>query len=1454
MEQDFNVNRSFIINCDKLISVNASNNLIIESSYNGIDLSGKSIIFDGHVDLSGVICDNMSISNISEISSNFMYVDNIEVPNSIRLKYNSVNDGYIKNVRVGSNLGNYIGRSDAYFTYINVSGGDSSFNDSLYINKNLRVDGILSISNELLINGINFASIETSFNIYKATIERNFFSAKILTKDISAANISISNDLVVKKTSYINDINIRGQLLNNVLKVQAPFTIDPSEYNNASGTLIINGDLTIKGAKTSIQSSIVEIDDISIRLASKLANILDLSNANAGLTISNVASLKYNGTVWNFSGGQLSVENKKVLLIDDISYAKRTFDLCFNAFKTDFSSSFFRLKRNIDNSYNATYTRSQIDSSFILKSNFDLSWLALKSYIDSSYVSKTQLTISFDTIRTLMDVSYVAKNIYQNTEYQNTVYQNTYERLGQTITNLSGGTNNRWGTCVAINEEGNIFAGTSSTFLRIYKYNDISWVKISPDIYGASAVSLNSAGNIVAISDRSFTNFTGQVSVYRYVIDNSWVKISQFTTVGVADDAISLNSSGTILAVGSPYENATGFYSGSTRVYKYITDGSWVPLGQTISGESAYSYAGYSVSLNSSGSILAIGASYNNNAGGTYSGQVRIYRFTNDTSWVLISQDIDGTSTDDNFGFSVSLNGDGTLVACGAMADPRTGYAKVYKYISDGSWIPQGQTIYGEATNDEFGVAVSLNKQGNILGIGAPYNDGSGNFSGHVRVYTYNDVSWIQIATDIDGDMPNDELGTSIALNGMGNRFVVGAPYSYSAPNTYSGRGYVKVYNYQSIIVSTTSIIIPSSFTNSFNSFTEKLDISYLLNSVFEASHNNIKTNFDISFASINMANIDVSSIVIETINTKHNSQRFGNSLWNIIGQDISSNKKVAISNDGNVVAMSSSNYDTVNAGRVYIYELSYNNWNSLGTNAIVGLSDDELGYSLALSSNGRIVAASSLYKDASAGQVRLFELSNNTNSWIQKGSNVNGPRPASESGYSISLAGNGNRIAIGAWKDNSNGTNAGALRVYDFSASINDWRQQGQTIAGISGSFEGYVTALSSDGQTLASGSILTTISGTNVFISGLVKTFTISGTSWTSKGIINGPDISFGRSIKLSANGNAIVIGSPGSVYTTTISNNTIITGSITNMGQAYVYGYNGGTRWTQLGQALRGISGGDEFGSSVSMSNDGTLISVGSNNNNFNRGHVRVFTYANNYWYQLSNTINGKTSSSRAGLHALCGDGSTLIQSNNTYNTVYGINKTLTLNAPLTTINTTISGDLVVTGKAILKSFRISNKHIFDVSINGYSSHYLASSDTSASIVDYYSNVGSIYNKVLKIDACGNISNYSGLYGGVSDSRLKENIVNCSPKLEDLLKVRVVNYNLKGYDSNKYIGVLAQELEELFPELVVQDNTPERLKSVKYSSFTPMLIKAFQEQQILINNLKARLEELENLNFES
>jgi hypothetical protein len=104
-------------------------------------------------------------------------------------------------------------------------------------------------------------------------------------------------------------------------------------------------------------------------------------------------------------------------------------------------------------------------------------------------------------------------------------------------------------------------------------------------------------------------------------------------------------------------------------------------------------------------------------------------------------------------------------------------------------------------------------------------------------------------------------------------------------------------------------------------------------------------------------------------------------------------------------------------------------------------------------------------------------------------------------------------------------------------------------------------------------------------------------------------------------------------------------------------------------------------------------------------------------------------------------------------------------------------------------------------------------------------------------------GNVVNTNNSYGAYSDIKIKENITDATSKLTDLLKVKIKNYNLIG-DNKKQLGVIAQELEEVFPNMVeeIKDyNSNETIKSVKYSVFVPMLIKAVQELSDKITTLE-------------
>jgi hypothetical protein len=117
-------------------------------------------------------------------------------------------------------------------------------------------------------------------------------------------------------------------------------------------------------------------------------------------------------------------------------------------------------------------------------------------------------------------------------------------------------------------------------------------------------------------------------------------------------------------------------------------------------------------------------------------------------------------------------------------------------------------------------------------------------------------------------------------------------------------------------------------------------------------------------------------------------------------------------------------------------------------------------------------------------------------------------------------------------------------------------------------------------------------------------------------------------------------------------------------------------------------------------------------------------------------------------------------------------------------------------------------------------------------------------------------GNLANRNGTYGTISsDIRLKENIVPATSKLEDLLKLNVVNFNLKDdQDKKKQLGFIAQEFKQVFPSLVYEKDTREYDEQgnlisgledtlgIQVGMEFAILVKAIQE-------LEARVKELEN-----
>jgi hypothetical protein len=169
-------------------------------------------------------------------------------------------------------------------------------------------------------------------------------------------------------------------------------------------------------------------------------------------------------------------------------------------------------------------------------------------------------------------------------------------------------------------------------------------------------------------------------------------------------------------------------------------------IGNDIDGLTAGDFSGQSVSINSAGNIIAIGALYNYSDGNSIGeGYVRIYENINN-EWIQLGQTILGEFIGDQFGQSVSLNSSGNIIAIGANASSENGTASgnvsIYQY-NNNFWSQLGQNIEGESSFDQSGISVSLNFDGDIIAIGAWENDGNGEGSGHARVYEFNGINWI---------------------------------------------------------------------------------------------------------------------------------------------------------------------------------------------------------------------------------------------------------------------------------------------------------------------------------------------------------------------------------------------------------------------------------------------------------------------------------------------------------------------------------------------------------------------------------------------------------------------------------------------------------------------------------------------------------------------------------------
>ena len=296
--------------------------------------------------------------------------------------------------------------------------------------------------------------------------------------------------------------------------------------------------------------------------------------------------------------------------------------------------------------------------------------------------------------------------------------------------------------------------------------------------------------------------------------------------------------------------------------------------------------------------------------------------FNNDKKkWELSDQFI-------NFSGLVKMSHDGNTVA---IANEEINQVQVYT-LNENKWINKGLKFEGDA-GDNLGCSLALSHDGSIIAIGSKNKSSDKNKNGVVKVYEYKNSQWNKLGKTIEGNVNNEELGSSLDLNSDGYRIVIG-----------SGNGNVRTFGYNGSIW----LEITEQLTNNLETDTE-FGFSVAMNSIGNiiviGEPNGISTDGKIT-----------GKITIYELSSNQ---------WNILGKPIYGKSEgdnlgtCVLINDDDTKVYSSSTSSFNEKGEVRFFKFLNNNWEEY-IDPLVGKSEgNKFGTSISINSNGNILSVS---------------------------------------------------------------------------------------------------------------------------------------------------------------------------------------------------------------------------------------------------------------------------------------------------------------------------------------------------------------------------------------------------------------------------------------------------------------------------------------------------------------
>lgn len=386
-----------------------------------------------------------------------------------------------------------------------------------------------------------------------------------------------------------------------------------------------------------------------------------------------------------------------------------------------------------------------------------------------------------------------------------------------------------------------------------------------------------------------------------------------------------------------------------------------------------------------------------------------------------VGQDLQGEDPDDFFGSDVAISDDGNTVIISALSNDgganNGGSVRVFT-LENGQWIQKGFDIDGIISFDDFGQSVTCSSDGNRIAIAASGNDNDFNGAGEVKVYDWNGFFWDQIGEDINGDTFGANFGEDMEMTPDGNTLIVGGQYAENIAG--DGVGSVRVFDLDN-----------STWVQRGLSINGFLEFDVLGQSV-------AITPDGMTLVVGAPGNDDQGNSAGMTQIWDWNGSAWAQRGDNIYGEEANdrSGHSVDISEDGNTVIIGSpSNNDAGSAsGQVRVYEWLGSFWFNKGQDINPGSQGDRFGEQVKISNDGNVISISS----------EQFDFPTNNNgvvvfyrwdgaAWISFGEPIYGEDEGDLAGEKIALTSDAKRIIISSRTNDDGGNNAGEVRVYEI-------------------------------------------------------------------------------------------------------------------------------------------------------------------------------------------------------------------------------------------------------------------------------------------------------------------------------------------------------------------------------------------------------------------------------------